>query len=41
MNTTRDVYVIGAGGHAKVVIATLHECGYTVKAALDEDAKKR
>jgi UDP-perosamine 4-acetyltransferase len=40
MNTTRDVYVIGAGGHAKVVIATLHERGYTVKAALDDDPQK-
>lgn len=35
-----EVYVIGAGGHAKVVIATLREGGYTIKAALDDDSRK-
>jgi acetyltransferase EpsM len=34
------VYVIGAGGHAKVVISTLWEAGYAVKGALDDDAAK-
>src|SRR5205809_4503968 len=40
MNPAHDIYVVGAGGHAKVVIATLREKGYTVKAALDDDARK-
>jgi sugar O-acyltransferase (sialic acid O-acetyltransferase NeuD family) len=40
MNTGPDIYVIGAGGHAKVVIATLRESGYTIKAVLDDDPKK-
>jgi len=40
MNTSHDTYVIGAGGHAKVVIATLRENGHTVKAAFDDDPKK-
>jgi sugar O-acyltransferase (sialic acid O-acetyltransferase NeuD family) len=40
MNSAHDLYVIGAGGHAKVVIATLQETGHNVKAALDDDKRK-
>lgn len=40
MKLDQNTYVIGAGGHAKVVIATLREIGYTVKAAFDDDAQK-
>ncbi|MGQ9498493.1 MAG: acetyltransferase [Desulfotomaculales bacterium] len=32
--------VIGAGGHAKVVLATLQEAGFTVDAMLDDDPAK-
>jgi len=32
------VYVIGAGGHAKVVLALLRELGYVVAAVFDDDA---
>jgi sugar O-acyltransferase (sialic acid O-acetyltransferase NeuD family) len=31
------VVVVGAGGHAKVVIATLRECGLGVEAVVDDD----
>jgi sugar O-acyltransferase (sialic acid O-acetyltransferase NeuD family) len=34
----RHVFVIGAGGHAKVVIATLQAAGRIVDAALDDDS---
>jgi sugar O-acyltransferase (sialic acid O-acetyltransferase NeuD family) len=34
------VLVIGAGGHAKVVIATLEAAGRVVRAAVDDDAKR-
>jgi sugar O-acyltransferase (sialic acid O-acetyltransferase NeuD family) len=34
------VYVIGAGGHAKVVIATLRESGREVAGAFDDDPQK-
>ena len=34
------VVVIGAGGHAKVVISTLQAAGVTVDLALDEDERK-
>jgi sugar O-acyltransferase (sialic acid O-acetyltransferase NeuD family) len=33
---SRSVHVIGAGGHAKVVIATLEASGWTVKAVYDD-----
>ena len=33
-----EVVVIGAGGHAKVVISTLHAAGHTVVAAYADDA---
>lgn len=35
-----SVQVIGAGGHAKVVIATLQAAGFSVSAVFDEDAGK-
>jgi len=35
----RDVFVLGAGGHGKVVIATLKALGYQVVAVLDDDEK--
>lgn len=33
----KTVYVIGAGGHAKVVVSTLQTAGYVVKALFDDD----
>jgi UDP-perosamine 4-acetyltransferase len=33
----RSVIVLGAGGHAKVVVGTLHACGFTVETVLDDD----
>lgn len=38
---SKSVYVIGAGGHAKVVISTLQAAGYEVAAVFDDDEKKR
>jgi sugar O-acyltransferase (sialic acid O-acetyltransferase NeuD family) len=35
------VAVLGAGGHAKVVIATLQAAGFTVAAVFDDDQTKR
>lgn len=35
-----DTYVIGAGGHAKVLISVLLTLGYKVPAVLDDDEKK-
>ena len=35
------VIVLGAGGHAKVVIATLQAAGFTVAAVFDDDETKR
>ena len=37
---TRGVYVIGAGGHAKVVIATLRAAGDTIEAVVDDDTTR-
>lgn len=37
--THRDLYVIGAGGHARVVIQLARACGYTVVGVLDDDSK--
>ena len=34
------VHVVGAGGHAKVVISTLRAAGYTVAAAYDDNAAR-
>lgn len=36
----RRVVVIGAGGHGKVVIATLQAAGYVIEALLDDDPSK-
>jgi sugar O-acyltransferase (sialic acid O-acetyltransferase NeuD family) len=36
-----DVVVIGAGGHAKVVISSLIAAGYNVVAAFDDDPSKK
>ena len=36
----KEVIVIGAGGHAKVVISSLLACGYSVAAILDDDTEK-
>jgi sugar O-acyltransferase (sialic acid O-acetyltransferase NeuD family) len=36
----RAVMVVGAGGHAKVVIGTLHACGFRVETVLDDDPSK-
>lgn len=35
------VAVLGAGGHAKVVVATLQAAGFTVAAIFDDDAAKQ
>ena len=40
MNYDHDVYVLGAGGHAKVVISTLRAAGYRVPAVYDDDTSK-
>jgi len=40
MSDVKSVSVIGAGGHAKVVISTLRAAGYTVKAVFDDDPGK-
>ena len=34
-----DIYILGAGGHAKVLIATLKANGYRVTAVYDDDRK--
>lgn len=34
------VVVVGAGGHAKVVVATLRAAGYEIDAVLDDDSAK-
>lgn len=43
MSANREVTVavLGAGGHAKVVVATLQAAGFTVAAIFDDDAAKR
>ncbi|MCF6095704.1 acetyltransferase [Thermovorax subterraneus] len=40
MTVSEPIVVIGAGGHAKVVAATLIEAGFKVAFFLDEDEKK-
>ncbi len=37
---SRSVAVIGAGGHAKVVIATLRAAGFTVQAVFDDNPSR-
>jgi sugar O-acyltransferase (sialic acid O-acetyltransferase NeuD family) len=39
--TNGSVVVLGAGGHAKVVISTLQEAGYTVEAVYDDNDGKQ
>lgn len=39
MQRVKNICVIGAGGHAKVVLATLHAMGQKVKWILDDDEK--
>lgn len=38
---SKSVVIIGAGGHAKVVIDTLTSAGYNVSAIYDDDPKKQ
>jgi sugar O-acyltransferase (sialic acid O-acetyltransferase NeuD family) len=40
MTADLDVFVIGAGGHAKVVLSTLEVSGYRVRGLFDDDPKK-
>lgn len=41
MDPVRDaVFVVGAGGHAKVVMATLLDAGFSITALLDDDQTK-
>jgi sugar O-acyltransferase (sialic acid O-acetyltransferase NeuD family) len=37
---SEPIVVLGAGGHAQVVVATLLECGLSVAGLFDDDAKK-
>ncbi len=39
MKTAMKVYVIGAGGHGKVVVRLLRELGYSVAAVFDDDPR--
>lgn len=41
MSGGAGVVVLGAGGHAKIVIATLREAGFQVVTVLDDDPSKR
>jgi len=41
VNSKTSVSVIGAGGHAKVVISTLRAAGFNVAAVYDDDPAKR
>jgi len=38
--TKREVVVLGAGGHSKVVISTLKELGFKIQGALDDNENK-
>jgi sugar O-acyltransferase (sialic acid O-acetyltransferase NeuD family) len=40
MKDDRDVYVIGAGGHSKVVVSTLQAAGYRIRGLVDDDPGK-
>ena len=40
MKLSNDIVVVGAGGHAKVVIATLRAAGGDVAAAYDDDQRR-
>lgn len=41
MDKNKTIYVLGAGGHAKVVVSGLIDAGYRVKAVLDDDQGKQ
>src|SRR5262249_19405674 len=41
MAQQRGVVILGAGGHAKVVIGTLQAAGHRVAAVLDDDGSRR
>jgi len=41
MSDDRDIYVVGAGGHSKVVVSTLLAAGYALKGLMDDDPGKR
>lgn len=41
MKAARAVHVIGAGGHAKVVVATIRAAGLDVECAWDDDPRRR
>ncbi|HET7840123.1 MAG TPA: acetyltransferase [Terriglobia bacterium] len=40
MSIQKGIYVIGAGGHAKVVISTLRAAGHEVAEVLDDDSRR-
>ena len=40
MSKSGEVYVLGAGGHAKVVVSTLQYLGHRVKALFDDDHRR-
>lgn len=40
MSDKKGIYVIGAGGHAKVVISTLRAAGHEVAEVLDDDSRR-
>lgn len=39
MPQNKDIYLIGAGGHAKVILALLEESGYKCRGIYDDDEK--
>ncbi len=41
MKQNDPVYILGAGGHAKVVVATLLDSGFKVECLYDDDESKR
>lgn len=40
MGREREIFILGAGGHGKVVLATALDLGYRVKGILDDDPQK-
>lgn len=40
MTDTKPIYIVGAGGHAKVVISSALECGIPIRKVLDDDSRK-
>ena len=41
MTSASKVYVIGAGGHAKVVLRTLQDLGYAIAGIFDDDPRRQ